>query len=144
MAISAFELEGGIDVFGGTTTGSKSVPFGDAGDPTLSVTSVLGDTNPRVEMSGDTVDTDTFGTYTVIYTATDDEGDGDVVYTETVTIAADGAKDTNFDAGNVDRTGTDVSGSAYDAIVDSGTVTAQNASVSDESGLDPYEVKHSS
>lgn len=105
------------------------------------------DTNPVVNITGDTVDTDTFGTYTVTYTATDDAGDGDTVFTEIVTITADGNVDTNFDAGNETRSGADISGSVYDAVVDAAiggsTPSTKYSAYFDEGALDPYEVKHS-
>ena len=145
MAITAFTL-GGYDVTGGTTSGTTAKILGGTYDNLSTDVLTSDSTNEIVNVSGE-VDTNTLGTYVVTYTATDDAGDGDVVFVETVTVAAGTYIDTEFDLGNESRTGEDLVGTKYDQIVDavhSGTpVPASASAIFDEGALDPYEVANS-
>ena len=93
------------------------------------------------------IDTSISGDYIVGYTANETAGETVTIY-ETITVqVATTNVDTNFDLGNEDRSGEDLVGTKYDALVDAanaGTIPSETSSAYfDEGALDPYEVKHS-
>ena len=111
---------------------------------------IAGDVTADVVVTG-TVGTKV-GSYTLTYTLPVDTNVAtQVVQTRTVTIVgATKVIDTTFDIGNEARTGESTVGTAYDILVDKingGTFDdkdlAKAACMSDETALDPYEVKWS-
>jgi len=91
------------------------------------------------------------GSYTITYTEKDNlNAETGITSTRTVNVVAKGAIDTIFDIGDESRTGESTIGTAYDILVDkinAGNGTSADfvkaASISDETALDPYELKYS-
>jgi len=131
-----------IEYVGGQSSFNTNLAVG-ANYSVLNQTAVGDNGSAVLTVSGDSsVDTNTAGNYSVIYSAIDD----DLVthdVTENVIVAVQSSTD-SFNDGSQDRYGNDTSGTVYQTLVQQAQAgnppSAQSSALFDENALDPYEI----